>query len=202
MLAVDSHFDPVAARARIKKKMNGFQIDRATKRAKRWRPVAARPRMTFAAEGALSPGEKRQAEKKAKAETKEPIHLRLASFDAPIAGRSRQYEPVTMVLDVREESDVATVCLFEPRIRDTVLQAVSKKPLVLHGGRFDTDGLSGRLLGPINRAVGKGTVAAVLVRIGEVGDKRGVVTGLPFTTLVDCPAEAAGTEESPSEKTE
>ena len=187
--AFDKHFDPVAARARIKAKMSRLQIDRAEDLIKGWRPVAARPNVGVAGDG-TSPTERRRAEARARALVKEPIHLRLSTMEVPVGRGGQRFEAVTVVLDVAGETDVETVCIYSPRIRDAVLQILSKDPIPLSGNRLSLDRLPERLLAPINRALGVNIVSSVLVRAGEVADKRGAVVGLPFASVIGCPEKA------------
>ena len=188
VMAFDKHFDPAAARARIQAKMSRLQIDRAKRLIKEWRPEAARPNVGVGANRA-SPAERRQAEERARAAVKEPIHLRLSTVEVPVGRGGQRFEKITVVLDVAGEADVETVCLLSPRIRDTLLLALSKDPIPLRGNRLNLDKLPGRLLAPINRALGGDLVSSMLVRAGEVADKRGAVVGLPFATVIGCPGE-------------
>lgn len=191
VLAVDSHFDTAAALDKLAKRMNRLQISRAKQKIAKWRPAAPSASIRYGGKVSLSHGEKKATEAHAQVEQSEPIHLKIAPLEVPVSGGGVDFATITVFLDIADEGAVAGVCQVSPRIRDAILQVMSARPVSLRRGQPVLEGVSGRLLKSVNRALGRETVSAVTAVAGK-GEARGRATGIPFDTVSTCPgAEAA-----------
>ena len=132
-------------------------------------------------------------------------HIQMRSVIAPVkrSAKSRRVHntSVTVVLTVRDTFKVGKVCGKGPRISDALLQAWYKKPMTIDY-LYDRDRRGKtkfdyrrtpqqrkedkRLIGLVNRALGKNEVVGILVIKGSVSMGGGAVTKLPFSNLNGC----------------
>ncbi|TCS63166.1 hypothetical protein [Varunaivibrio sulfuroxidans] len=117
-------------------------------------------------------------------------HIQMKFIMAPVKdykGRSRGPMPVTPVMTVPRADDAAIVCQSAPRINDAIIGVFFSHPLILQrDGHLQLDGAGPKLVGPINRALGKAMVSEVFLIQGGKKLGKGVMASLPFATTQGC----------------
>lgn len=117
-------------------------------------------------------------------------HIQMKFIMAPVKdykGRSRGPMPVTPVMTVPRADDAAIVCQSAPRINDAIIGVFFSHPLILQrDGHLQLDDAGPKLVGPINRALGKAMVSEVYLIQGGKKLGKGVMASLPFATTQGC----------------
>ena len=109
-----------------------------------------------------------------------PTHVQLKPFDAPTNSLSGRMAPVTVFLEAFDKEKIGLICQYQPRIMDAIMMQLYRSPLKVTDGTLDLTGVAGRLITPINRALGRRLVKSVYVVRGVKAMSRGAVSRLPF----------------------
>ena len=117
----------------------------------------------------------------------QPAQIQLLSFMAPIRSAedpSLREAPVTVFLDVADQTLVPAICELSPRLRDAFMEALFARPIpVLKGDKkLDTAAVEPMLLDAANKALRQNVVQAVTVAQGTqrfaTGSSRSRATAL------------------------
>jgi len=187
-MAVNRRFDPEKARAELIRTMSQYQIARGEQWAKEWRP---RPQVaTF-----VRPGASLVRAPEASAATEEApkpgLAVRLLSFGAPVAGDNPPPAAVSLIVDFADPADKEMACALTPRIREAVFHVLWQEPIRQRGGVPDLRSADGRLVEPVNRAIGKEAVRRVFLFPGNEPLGANQVLQTPFTAVEECAASPA-----------
>jgi len=96
-----------------------------------------------------------------------PTLVQLAPLVAPVAqGGEALKTTLTPYLRVGRASDVAVVCRYLPRVRESMALALSRAPVRRRRGRLDLARAAAMIRAAINRSLGHRTVSAVYLAPG------------------------------------
>jgi len=102
--------------------------------------------------------------------TPTPANIQLLSFLAPIRSAedpSLREAPVTVFLDVADQSLVPAICELSPRLRDAFMEALHSKPIPVTADRkLNTAAVEPMLLTAANKALRQNIVQAVTLTPG------------------------------------
>ena len=125
-------------------------------------------------------------------ETPKPaLYFKMDWFMMPVvtnAGNRPRTVPGTLFVEVKNEADATPVCVFEPRVRDALLQDLFKTPPLAKKGKFESAEINARLLGVANGALDKGRLANVWLVSGVARKREEVLKKLPFDEVETCAA--------------
>jgi len=112
-----------------------------------------------------------------------PTHIQMVPMIVP-AGKTSV--PMTFYLEAKKRERGEAICKRMPQIRDAVLRALSRKPIPVHNRRLVLKGLAGRMLKPVNKAVGAALVKRIYVAKGAVRMGTGKIKQRPFAVIDGC----------------
>ncbi len=102
--------------------------------------------------------------------TSTPANIQLLSFLAPIHSvedPSLREAPVTVFLDVADQSLVPAICELSPRLRDAFMEVLHSKPIPVTADRkLNTAAVEPMLLTAANKALRQNIVQAVTLTSG------------------------------------
>lgn len=116
-----------------------------------------------------------------------PTHIQMLPMTVPIRHRYQSVSPISLFLEANKREEVGAICRKVPRIRDAVLRVLSRRPIPTRHGKLVLAGLDGRLLDPINRALGETGIKSIHIESGAIrlGPKGGI-SRLPFASINGC----------------
>jgi len=121
--------------------------------------------------------------------------VQFRSFMAPIAQQGTAkpcLRAVTVIVEVGE-SETDNVCTVMPRIRDAVLVELFRQPIVIDvDAGMDVGAVEGRLISPLNHALGKDAVRRVYLIPGSERVVEEIAARLPFNRIVGCRQRRSG----------
>jgi hypothetical protein len=127
-------------------------------------------------------------------------YIQLRSIMAPVVhkknGRRAGTAPITVVLETIDKDNIIFICRNAPRVIDGMLQILYKNPIKMNSKRqFDFVGLNKSVLNKTNKVLRKKVITRVFLFSAsrQIGDTGGVVSKLPFSSVLGC--RAAKTEE-------
>lgn len=115
-----------------------------------------------------------------------PSHIQLMPMMVPVRARSQRSAPLTVYLEVREKTYVGLICNQVPRLRDAMLQVLSRRPIPVQKRRMVLGDLPARLLGPMNSALGRPMIRTLYLVPGVVRMGGGSLAKLPFARINGC----------------
>jgi len=185
-MAVDSGFDPLAARNSLARKMTRFQIARGEQLAAEWRPAGATPQ-PLGRDGILLSAASPPA-----ANARLPkVAFRLFSFEAPIGPARETHTALNLIVEFDAPSAATSACGLAPRLRAAVFQEMWTHPLAEAPGRSALNALEQRLLPILNQVLGGQVVRRVFVRPGDRPLSANESLQTPFDTVDECAPPAA-----------
>lgn len=145
--------------------------------------------------GALGPSGAQAAEDKSKPEKEMslreryalPTHIQMLPMMVPIRHRYQSVSPISLFLEADRREEVGAICRKVPRIRDAILQVLSRRPIPTQRGRLVLSGLDGRLIGPINAVLGETGIKSIHIEPGAIAlATKGGISRLPFASINGC----------------
>lgn len=189
--ALNPRYDPVAARARLAKKMSRNQIERAERLAASWRAAKPKTRPGLLKKGGWIALSKRKPSRAAhpRAEPASPppekVYIRVAPFDVAVPGG--RYRPAAVTLEAVDRAAGDLLCAFEPRVRDALAQVLSLLKLDVKEGRYGLKEAAAPLAGAVNAAMGSAAAAAAVLALGERREGK-IFFQSAVTSVPDCRA--------------
>ena len=123
------------------------------------------------------------AKKKGPLAWKPPSHVHMRAMMVPV---ERTMAPVTFYLEAVKPKRSEAICKRMPRIRDAILQALSRQPIRARKRRFVLKGVDIRLLRPTNKAVGKKYIRKIFITAGAVQVGAGKIKQRPYAMIDGC----------------
>jgi len=118
-----------------------------------------------------------------------PTHIQLVPMMVPVEGR--RTAPITLYLAATNKKFVVNICNYAPRIRDAVLNELSRSPVHVKGRKLDLRGVPDKLLKQMNRVVGNKVIGRhqikkIYVVAGNVRMGAGKISRVPAARIDGC----------------
>ncbi len=117
-----------------------------------------------------------------------PTHVQMSPMMVPINHRIISTSAITIFLEPVKREDVGRICNNVPRIRDAVLQLLSRDPIPTRANKLQLDGLAERMMPAINAVLDEEKIKGVHLEPGMVNlaGRAGGISRLPFATINGC----------------
>ena len=118
-----------------------------------------------------------------------PSHVQLSAMLVPIAHPYQRSSAITVFLEPVKRENVGKICNNVPRIRDAVLQILSRDPIPTEKNKMVLDdALFQRFTAAINDVLGDEKIKGVHIEPGIVNlaGQQGGISRLPFATVNGC----------------
>ena len=124
------------------------------------------------------------AKKKGVQEWVQPTHIQMSPMMIPVGNQSA---PMTFFLEAVKADRVEEICEHMPRVRDAVLRVFSRSPNPVSKRRkIILKGVEGKILKPINKAIGKREVKKIYTKVGAVMFGNAKIKKRPFAIIGNC----------------
>ena len=118
-------------------------------------------------------------------------------------GRRAGNAPVTAVFETPDKDNTSFICRNSPRIIDAMLQVFYKNPVQMNAKRqIDLIGLDKLIAAKSNKVLRKKVISRVFLfgASRPIGDTSGVVSKLPFSSVLGCRVAKTDEQEKKSKK--
>lgn len=118
-----------------------------------------------------------------------PSHVQLSAMMVPIRHSYQRSSAITVFLEPVKRENVGKICNNVPRIRDAILQMLSREPIETENNRMVlTDELFARFTQTINEVLDEENIKGVHIEPGIVNlaGQQGGISRLPFATVNGC----------------
>ena len=112
-----------------------------------------------------------------------PTHIQMIPMMVPVGHTNAS---VTFYIEATKPRRVEGICKRLPRLRDAVLQILSRKPIPVKNRRIITKGVNRQLLGPINVAVDYPYIKKLYITPRPVRLGSGKIENKPFAIIDGC----------------
>lgn len=112
-----------------------------------------------------------------------PTHVQMIPMMVPVG---RTSVAVTFILEAVKRKQTQGICKRMPRVRDAILTILSREPIPVKGRKIIVDGVDERILGPINRAVGRTYVKNIYITPRPLRIGQGKVKRKPYAVIAGC----------------